>query len=306
MKNDRPSAGEEGEEKVPATLGKSPPSWPLLVLLAALIIVPVMFWQRIHFGTSLSDEEIRRRLSHLEEPREVQHACEQVSRRMQRDPQGARQFYDLLVSAADHPDEQIRYVVAWCMGEDGTRDPLFHQALLSLAGDGAPRVRYNAALALARFDDPAARGVLCEMLNPYVVLAEWEGPSTEATLVDILDKKQPVRPRMQLALVDTPGREPQVVLAPLGGRIGSLPVGRGERIVKGRPLCTIQPSYEQVYEALRALTLVGLEEDLQHVEPYSNIENSFSHAQRVRLQAQARLAAEAIQRRREPKKQPSL
>jgi hypothetical protein len=266
-------------------------------LLAAAVIVPAMFWQRVWFGASLSDEEIRRRLSQPENPRDVQHACEQISKRMQRDPQGARQFYGLLVPLADHPDEQVRYVAAWCMGEDSTRHRPFHQALLRLASDEAPRVRYNAALALVRLDDSAARPVLCEMLMPYTVSIYWKGQSSEGTLVDILRKKDPVRPLMQLALVDTGDGKPEPVLAPLGGRIGEIKVGLGQRITQGQPLCTIEPNFQQAYQALRALTVVGEPQDLEYVQPYFDPDHSLSHTDRARLQTQARLAAEAIRGR---------
>ncbi len=130
------------------------------------------------------------------------------------------------------------------------------------------------------------------------------GPSPEGTVIEILGKKDPVRPLMQLALVDTGAGKPEPVLAPLGGRIGDVAVGRAQRITNGRPLCTIEPNFQQAYQALRALTLVGEPEDLKYVEPYFDPENFFSRTDRARLQTQARHAAEAIRRRQEPKGHP--
>ncbi len=283
------------EESTPTSV-KSPPKWPIFLLLAAALIVPAMFWRQSWFGGHLSDGEILRRLSQGENPRQLQHACEQISQRMQRDPQGARQFYDPLVSLADHPDEQIRCVVAWLMGEEGGGYQPFHQALLGLVNDQAPGVRYNAALALVRFDEQAARPVLCEMLVPYTVSAEWEGPSSEGVVIESLARKDPVRPRTQIALVDTGQEEPEPVLAPLAGRIGQLLVGVGRPVTKGQPLCVIEPEFQQIYQALRALTLIGEPEDEEYIQPYLDPDNSFSRAQRSRLQTQARLAIEAIQR----------
>lgn len=285
------------EKAAPSSL-KSPPKWPIFLLLAAALIVPAMFWRQSWFGGHLSDEEILRRLGQVENPRQLQHACEQISQRMQRDPQGARQFYEPLESLADHPDEQIRCVVAWLMGEEGGRRQGFHQALLGLLNDQAPGVRYNAALALVRFDEQAARPVLCEMLVPYTVSAEWQGPSPEGAVIESLGRKDPVRPRTQIALVDTGQEEPEPVLTPLGGRIGQLLVGVGQTVAKGQPFCTIEPEFQQIYQALRALTLVGKPEDEEYIRPYLDPDNSFSRAQRSRLQTQARLATEAIQRRR--------
>jgi len=229
--------GEQGQP----TPTRLPPKWPIYVLLAAAVIVPGLFWRQVWFGADLSDEEIRRRLSQPERPREVQHACEQISRRMEQDPDGARQFYDLLVSLADHSDEEIRSVVAWCMGEDNTRHGPFHQALLGLVNDEAPRVRFNAALALVRFDDATGRQVLREMLMPYTVPAAREGQT----------------------------------------------------------LSTIEPSFQQVYEALRGLALVGETEDLQCIRRYFDPPGRFSRSQQDRVQIQARLTADAIQKRQD-------
>lgn len=288
----------QGEHSQPDP-AKRPPKWPIYVLLAAAVIAPSVFWQQVWFGTDLSDEQIQRRLAQPEQPRDVQHACEQISRRMARDPDGAQQFYDPLMSLADHPDEEIRSVVAWCMGEDNTRYGPFHQALVRLVDDEAPRVRFNAALALVRFGAPAARQILQEMLAPYTVSATWEGQADEGTVVDIVSKRDPVTPLMQLALVDTGEGNPKPVLAPLGGEIGQVTAGRGNRVTKGQPLVTIEPNVQQVYEALRGLTLVGEPEDLPCVQQYLDPPARFSHSQRDRVKIQAKLTAAAIQKRQE-------
>lgn len=303
MKNDDPSTP---TEDVSPALSESPPKspakWPIFLLLAAAVIVPAIFWQRVWLGAGLTDEEIMQRLRRPQNARRLQHACEQISRRIQTDPQNARRFYDLLVSLADHPDGEIRYVVAWCMGEDDTRYEPFHEALLRLADDPAPRVRYNAALALARFADPAARGVLGEMLTDYHVTAVWDGESTEGTIMELLELSDPVRTGTQLALIATGKGEPLPVLAPLDGKLGRLSAKPGDRISRGDPLCVIQPHDRQVYEALRALVIVGRWEDLGDVERYLQPDPRFSGAARARIQAQARLTADAIRKRQEDQK----
>ena len=286
-------------ESAPPRADKGVARWPIYLLLTAAVIVPALFWHGLWLGRRLSDEQILRRLAQPENALEVQHACEQVSRRMQRDPAAAVQFYGPLVSLADHPDEQIRCVVAWCMGEDGTGHRPFQRALLCLVDDEAPQVRYNTALALVRLGEQAARPVLCEMLAPYAVSVEWESSAPEGTVIEILSREDPVRPLMQVALVDTGGDEPERVLAPLGGRIGQLVVGVGQRVTKGRPLCTIQPDFQQIYQALRALSLVGQPEDLEYVQPHLDPDGSFSRAERARLQTQAQLAVEAIRWRQQ-------
>jgi biotin carboxyl carrier protein len=271
--------------------------WPIVLLLGALLLVPALFWRQVWFGSHLSDQEIRQRLVRVDKPRDLQHACEQISKWMQRDPQGARQFYPLLVPLAGHPDDSVRSAVAWCMGEDAGRFRLFHEALLGLAADGAPRVRYNAALALTRFEDPAARPVLRKMLAPSAAIAQWTGEATEGVVVDILRPRDPVRPLTQLALVDTGQGERKPVLAPLGGRIDRVRVRLGDRITAGESLCTIEPDFEQVYAALRALALVGEPTDAEAVERYLDPDQRFSQSERAYLATQARLTAGAIEKR---------
>lgn len=277
--------------------GRSPPRWPILAVLAAAVIVPALFWKQVWFGETLSDEEIRRRLTNPESSRHVQHACEQISRRMRSDPRSATQFYDLLVTLADHRDPQIRYVVAWCMGEDDRRHPPFHRSLLRLVADGSPKVRYNAAVALVRLGDPSGRPVLREMLSPCVVAATWEGPEGSGTVVDILSDGDRVDPLMRLALVDAGGDDPRPVLAPLGGLVGEVVVGIGDRIRKGDPVCVIKPKLQRVWAALRALALVGEPNDLEHVERFFEPGARFSRGERKYIGTQARLTADAIRMR---------
>ncbi len=285
-----------------ATDAKPLPKWPILALLAVAVIVPALFWRQVWFGGALSDKELRRRLTHPERSRDVMHACEQISRRMQRDPKDAVQFYDLLAALADHRDPRVRNVVAWCMGEDDTRYPPFHRSLHRLVTDEAPQVRYNAAAALVRFGDPAGRPVLREMLVPYAVPAQWAGASTEGTVIDVLAEDDPVRPLTRLALVDTGEDESEPVLAPLGGRVAKVMVGSGDRIRKGDPVCTVEPDATQVWTALRALALVGRAEDLKNVERYLDPKASFFRDEAIHIRSQAELAAAAIRRREERRK----
>ncbi len=280
---------------------KRPSKWPIYLLLTAAVIVPAMFWQRVWFGTRLSDEEIRRRLTGPETPREVLHACEQISQRMQKKPDAARQFYDLLVPLADHSSDDVRCAVAWCMGEDDTQYAPFHRALLRLLEDEAPRVRHNAALALARFGDPAARPVLREMLLPCPVLARWSDSTGDGVIVDVLHKDDPVQLGTQVALVKTGAGDPTPLLAPIDGHIDDVTVRLGQDLQNGDRVCTITPGLPQVYAALRALTLVGQAEDIGCIESYVQRDPGFSSNERAQIQAQARLATDAIRKRHEQK-----
>ena len=278
-----------------ANTSRGPSPWPIYLLLAIAVIVPAAYWQRVWFGSRLSDEELARRLARPQEVRDIQHACEQLSRRMQHDPEGAGQFYELLLPLAEHSDEEVRAVVAWCMGEDDTGFAPFRQSLLALVGDPAPRVRYNAALALARHGDSASRPVLQEMLSPYPVRSDWEGSAERGTVVQLLGPHDVLHPRARIALIDA--GTPQPVVAPLRGQVGRVAVAVGQRIGKGELLCTIKPEFSQLFEALRAFALVGEIEDLEHLEPYRDPVSRFSSTQQHALQTQTSFTMEAIRRR---------
>ncbi len=140
------------------------------------------------------------------------------------------------------------------------------------------------------------------MLTGYPVKAVWDGESTEGTVVEFLERSDPVRPGTQLALIATGQRQPLPVLAPLDGKLGRLNVKPGDRISRGDPLCVIQPDDRQVYEALRALVIVGRPEDLGDVERYFQVDSRFSGAAKAQIQTQARLTADAIRRRQEGQK----
>ena len=63
-------------------------------------------------------------------------------------------------------------------------------------------------------------------------------------------------------------RATQELRSPITGRIRSLSVDKGLRVSTGQEIATIDPGTEQVWEALRALYLVGQPEDTPAVLPY--------------------------------------
>ena len=58
------------------------------------------------------------------------------------------------------------------------------------------------------------------------------------------------------------------VRAPIAGRIGTLFAQPGGSVQAGAELATVDPAVDQVWEALRALYLVGQPDDLAAVTPY--------------------------------------
>src|SRR5215471_4422868 len=147
----------------------------LLITLFALLLVlfPFLFWYSTWFGRKLTDAEIDRYFADAAKPRHAQHALVQIGERLSAHRDVSRWYPDVLRQAAS-PSLELRQTAAWIMGQDTNYAP-FHDALLRLLHDPEPMVRRNAALALAAFNDPAARPELVAMLRPFTVTAPAAG-----------------------------------------------------------------------------------------------------------------------------------
>jgi len=58
------------------------------------------------------------------------------------------------------------------------------------------------------------------------------------------------------------------IRSPITGRLGTLSSSTGQTVTAGAPIATIDPGTEQVWEALRALYLIGQPEDIAAVQPF--------------------------------------
>ncbi len=241
----------------------------LLFLLVAwaILLMPFLFWRSTWFGRALTDRELDQYIHDQQKPRRIQHALVQISERMNRHDPAVTRWYPDLVRLASSPVEEIRNTDAWLMGQDNSR-PEFHQALLGMLNDPAPVVRNNAALSLVRFGDDSGHAQLREMLQPAKVVAPQSGRVT-----DLGKAGTAIRQNGTIAKLDT-GSGVLEVRASIPGRIQSLAVTRGAGVQMGSELATIDPGPAQVWEALRALYLVGRKEDLPLIAPYkANLEN---------------------------------
>lgn len=263
----KPHASATGVAPASPQVSAGPKRGLVLLLLAAALIVPTIFWRQVWWGMPLPDDELSERLSDPQNVRHVQHALEELSKRIEEDPDTARPFYRLVISLSDHSEPLIRSAVAWLMGEDNSYEP-FKESLHRLAEDDAPVVRYNAAVALARFADGSGRAVLREMLRPYVIKAAWDGDSEQGVVADALLPNDPVTYLTRIALVELEGQDHRVQLAPLGGYLTEMRIRSGQRIQRGDEIAAIAPNRDQVRAALRALYLVGGTGDLEDVERY--------------------------------------
>jgi biotin carboxyl carrier protein len=250
----------------------------LLFFLTAWLIVlmPFIFWWSTWFGRHLSDEQITEYLRDAKHPRHIQHALLQLGERMaNRDP-GVTRWHTDLLRLASYPVEEVRNTDAWVMGQD-TEDAAFHEKLLTMLADSSPLVRENAALSLVRFGDASGRAQIVAMLQPAVIAAPSAGLVTDTDKIGIAIHQGGVIAKLQ------DGGETTEVRSPISGRIRTLSVQKGTTVSTGAEIAAVAPADEQVWEALRALYLIGQLDDLPTILAYERELPEISD--RVRLQA---------------------
>lgn len=242
-----------------------------------IVLMPFLFWWSTWFGRQLSDKQVTEYLNDERHPRHIQHALVQVGERIARHDPSASRWYPDLLRLSSHPVDEVRNTDAWVMGQD-TSVPGFHDVLHKMLGDSSALVRGNAALSLVRFGDSAGRPEIVALLQPAPILAPSAGR--------VVDIDKPGTSIHQGGLVAKLGnKEGGVeVRSPISGRIGTLSVAVGSSVMKGAEIATVDPSADQVWEALRALYLVGQAEDLPAVRVYERELPDFPD--RVRQQAQ--------------------
>ncbi len=283
--NSHPKKAAEGAVVPPPQRRRS--SWPLLLLAALFIIVPFMTWYGTWFGRSLSDDDIEKYIHDEQSARRVQTALSQIEERMEKNDASVKRWYPRIIELAYSPVAELRKTAAWVMGNDN-QSTEFHQTLLRLLEDSEPVVRRNAAVQLIRFNDSSGRAELRAILRPYAVTAPVAG-SISSTL--------PVNSRVvegttlyRLKQADGQTRE---VRSPLPGKINHIALAAGAEVAAGDTVLTVASDSNFVYEALRALFLVGEPEDLPEVLPY--VEGVEGMPEQVKQQAAQ--TAKAIQSR---------
>ncbi len=264
----------------------------LLFFLVAWLIVlmPFLFWWSTWFGRRLSDTQISEYLNDDKHPRHIQHALVQLGERMARQDAGATRWYPQLLRLASHSVEEVRntdaYTDAWVMGQDPSA-VAFHETLLKMLQDSSQMVRGNAALSLVRFGDAAGRPQIVVLLQPASIVAPAGG-----RVIDIDKVGTAVRQGGLIAKLQD-GERTTEIRAPISGRIRTLSVATGATVAAGAPVANIDPGSEQVWEALRALYLVGQLDDLPAIRIYErNVPEIPDH-----LREQAVLTEKAIQAR---------
>jgi len=258
-----------------------PGSKPILFLAILFVAATFLAWYFSWFGRELSDADISKYLADEKNPRHVQHALLQIQQRMERGDTSAKNWYPQLVTLSGNPETEFRLTVAWLMGFDNQSQE-FHDALLKLLRDQEPIVRRNAALALVRFNDSSGRDELVATLKPFVLKAPESG-----VVASSMHEGSTVARRTPLARIEQPDGKVVELRSPLPGRVNKILKANGAQVSRDEDLLSLNADEESVWEALRALAIVGTKDDLPIIQSYAESGSG-------RIREQAGLAAKAI------------
>ena len=260
----------------------------ILFFLTAWLVVlmPFMFWWSTWFGRALTDKQMGEYLNDNSHPRHIQHAIVQLGQRMSRHDPSAARWYPALVRLSANPREEVRSTDAWVMGQDPAGRG-FHEALLKMLDDPSLMVRGNAALSLVSFGDSSGRPQIVSLLQPVTITASTAGRIMDTAAVGTAIHQGGLIAKLQ------DGQQTRELRSPITGRVRTLSMATGASVDPGTVIATVEPGEEQVWEALRALYLIGQLEDLPAIRPYQRELPEVSD--RVRQQAIA--SERAIQER---------
>lgn len=259
----------------------------LFFLVAWLIVLmPFLFWWSTWFGRHLSDPQISEYLNDAKHPRHIQHALVQLGERMERHDRSAANWYPELVRLSSYPVEEVRNTDAWLMGRD-TSYAGFHLTLLKMLEDSSTIVRGNAALSLVRFGDPSGRAQIVALLRPARIVTPGAGRVVDVDHVGTSIHQGGLIAKLQ------EGQATTEVRSPISGRIRTLSIAKGASVAVGSEIATVDPGVEQIWEALRALYLIGQAEDLPIIRIYQRASPDIPE----RIRQQAVLTEKAIQER---------
>ena len=243
-----------------------------------IVLMPFLFWWNTWFGRQLPDNRITEYLKDEKHPRHIQHALVQIGERMGRDAVVTR-WYPELIRLAAHPVEEVRNTDAWVMGQD-TSSAGFHETLLRMLQDSSEMVRGNAGLSLVRFGDAAGRPQIVALLQPARILASAPGRVLDTDKVGTVihqggliaklqvDRSAVAHEKDRSAVAPKIRQETIEIRSPISGRIRTLSVAAGATVTAGAEVAIVDPSDDQVWEALRALYLIGEPDDLPAIRPY--------------------------------------
>ena len=264
----------------------------ILALTFLFVLMPFLFWQATWFGRPLNGVQLQKSLADREHPREIQHALAQLADRiLARDPatrDSARGFYPQVIEIAHTGQDELRLTAAWVMGQDNSA-PDFHRELLRLVQDPNPMVRRNAALALVRFGDASGLAEIRSMLKPYTIAA----PSGGTALDERLKPGDAINPGTLLGRIEYGDRAINDFRSQIPGTIDHWLVADKTAVAEGQPVMLVNPSVDEIWEALRALYVIGEAQDLPAVEQFARGSADLP----AHIRQQAELTATALRAR---------
>lgn len=278
--------GNHPEVRVAEARSRVRGSGPILILAVLFVSATFLAWYFTWFGRGLSDGDITKYLTDEKNPRHVQHALLQIQQRLERGDTGVKQWYPQLITLSGSQETEFRLTVAWLMGFDNRANE-FHEVLRHLLNDSQPIVRRNAALALVRFNDNSGRRELLAILQPYRV----DAPAT-GTIASTLREGSDVARGTLLARIEQSDRRIMEMRSPLAGKINKIIRANQSTVTTGEEILTLNSDEGSVWEALRALALVGTVDDLELVKSYTA-----DGGRSERIKQQANLTAQSIQTR---------
>jgi len=129
-----------------------------------------------------------------------------------------------------------------------------------------------------RFGDAAGRLQIVALLYPERIVAPSGGRVVDTDHVGTAIHQGGLIAKLQS------GQQVTEVRSPMSGRIRTLSVATGADVSPGTELAVLEPGDEQVWEALRALYLVGQPQDIPAIRNYER--DSPEIPDRVKQQAQ--------------------
>lgn len=238
--------------------------WTFIILALTLLFVlmPFLFWRATWFGRRLSDAQLADALQPKSNPHDIQHGLSLVADRIVQHDPTIKNFYPQVMALSSNPEAPIRAMDAWTMGQDN-QSPPFHAILLPMLHDADLTVRRNAALALVRFGDTSGHDVIVGMLRAAAV-----DSSAVGTLRTRLKPGQTMNPGTLLARIETPAGEREV-RSEIPGTLSRWLISDGSQVTAGEHIAAVWPNDDEVWEALRALYLIGTPADLEAIAPYA-------------------------------------
>jgi HEAT repeat protein len=283
--------GNHPEIRVSEPRKRTPGSGWILTLAILFVAATFLAWYFTWFGRELSDADITKYLNDTASPRHVQHALNQIQQRIERGDPNAKNWYPQLIALSNNPETQFRLMAAWVMGFDN-KSPEFHEALKKLVQDQEPIVRRNAALALVRFGDASGRSELVSVLSPYPVRAPVDG-----VIASSLKEEAEIAQGTLLARIQHAGEKVVELRSPLPGRINKISKANGSQVAVGEEILNLNADEDSVWEALRALSLIGTREDAPVIQSYVD-----SPHVSERIREQAKLTLKQVERAASPAK----